>query len=129
MVDSGTYRITCNARAEDEGVYIFAKTPANRHKASAMVMVPVYGNKGGKIWEEALELLKSDSLPIAERAQKIREANNGNGYGWSAIELIVKVEKPRTTLSYGVSTWEETTGHHNQAQWFSACDFKLEKVE
>ena len=129
VVDSGTYRITCNARAEDEGVYIFAKTPANRHKPSAITMVPAYGNQGGKIWEEALDLVKSDSLPLAERARKIREANNGNGYGWSTIELIVKVEKPRTTLSYGVSTWEETTEHQNQAQWFSACDFKLEKVE
>lgn len=128
-VDSGTYRITCNARAEDEGVFIFAKTPANRHQPSAMVMIPAYGNEGGKIWEEALDLMKSDSLPVAERAKKIREANDGKGYGWSTVELIVKVDRRHTTLCYGVSTWEETTQTPNNAQWFSACDFKVEKIE
>ena len=129
VVDSGTYRITCHARAEDEGVFIFAKTPGDRLEPSAKVMIPVYGNEGGKIWEEALDSMKSDSLPIAERARKIREANNGKGYGWSTVELTVKVDRPRTTLRYGVSTWEHTTHQRNQAQWFSACDFKLEKVE
>lgn len=128
-VDSGTYRITCNARAEGEGVFIYAKTPANRHDASAMVMIPAYGNEGGKIWEEALDLTRNDSLPIAERARKIREANDGKGYGWSPVELIVKVDKRHTTLCYGVSTWEETTQTPNNAKWFSACDFKLEKIE
>ena len=128
-VDSGTYRITCNARAEGEGVFIYAKTPANRHGASAMVMIPAYGNEGGKIWEEALDLVKSDSLPIAERARKIREANDGKGYGWSPVEMIVKVDKRHTTLCYGVSTWEETTQMPNNAKWFSACDFKLERID
>lgn len=129
VVDSGTYRLTCNARAEGEGVYIYAKTPANRHEPTAITMIPVYGNEGGKIWEEALGLMENDSLPIAEQARKIREANDGKGFGWSKVELIVKVDKPKTTLCYGVSTWEEATKHPNYSKWFSACDFKLEKVE
>ncbi len=127
-VDSGTYRITCNARADGEGVFIYAKTPANRHDPSALAMIPAYGNEGGKIWEEALEQLKNDSLPIAEQARRIREANNGKGYGWYPVELIVKVDRRRTTLCYGVSTWEETTQTPNNAKWFSACDFKVEKL-
>ena len=129
VVDSGTYRITCNARAEDEGVFIYAKTPANSHKPAALVMIPACGNEGGKIWEDAQEQLKSDSLPIAERAMKIRNANDGKGFGWNPVELIVKVDRPRTTLCYGVSTWEETTQTSNHALWFSACDFKVEKIE
>lgn len=131
VVDSGTYRITCNARAENEGVFIYAKTPADRHDPNATTMIPVYGNEGGKIWEEAEEKLKIDTLSTLDRDyyKQIRKANNGKGYGWSTVELIVKVDRRRTTLCYGVSTWEETTQMINRAKWFSACDFKVEKVE
>lgn len=131
VVDSGTYRITCNARAEGEGVFIYAKTPANKHQPAAQVMIPAYGNKGGKIWEEAGQMLKIDtlSLPEKQRYKDIYEANDGQGYGWSEVEMIVKVDRPRTTLSYGVSTWEETTKTSNNATWFSACDFKVEKIK
>ena len=128
-VDSGTYRITCNARAQGKGVFIYAKTPADRHEPSAMTMIPVYGNEGGQIWEKAAAQMESDSLPIAERARNIRGANDGKGYGWSTVELIVNVDRPHTTLCYGVSNWEETTKTPNKAQWFSACDFKIERVE
>lgn len=129
-VDSGTYRITCNARADGGGVFIYAKTPANRHKPSALVMIPACGNEGGKIWEEAGEKMKADTISASERQRlkEIFEANGGKGYGWMQMELIVNVDQ-RSTLCYGVSTWDETTETPNHAHWFSACDFKLEKVE
>ena len=129
-VDSGTYRITCNARADGEGVFIYAKMPDDRHNPSALAMIPACGNEGGKIWEEAGEKMKVDTIPASERQRQkeIFEANGGKGFGWSQVELIVNVDK-RSTLCYGVSTWDETTETPNQAHWFSACDFKLEKVE
>lgn len=131
VVDSGTYRITCNARAEDEGVFVYAKTPADKHEPAALAMIPVYGNKGGKIWEEAKQMLTVDTLSVPEKQRytDIVEANDGQGFGWSEVELIVKVDRPRTTLCYGVSTWEETTQTSNNATWFSACDFKVEKIQ
>ena len=131
-VDSGYYRISCNARAEGEGVYIFASTPQRTSRPGtlpiAKVMIPVYGNEGGKIWEEARDLLNSDSLPVREHARRIREANNGKGFGWSQVEMLVHIEKP-TLLRYGITTDPKVTNEPYHAKWFSACDFKLEKVE
>ena len=97
---------------------------------SGMTEVPVYGNKGGKLWEEAGEKLMNDLISPAERQRctQIRDANEGAGYGWSPVEVIVKVDK-KTTLSYGLSTWEKITGKKNEATWFSACDFKVEKIK
>ena len=131
VVDSGTYRITCNARAEDCGAYIFAKTPFNNANTAALAMIPNFGNEGGKLWEEARDKMQCDSLSDSEREhyKKIFEANGGKGYGWSPVELIVEVKKPRTTLCYGVSTWRQTTKDSNYAKWFSACDFKVEKIK
>jgi len=44
-VDSGTYRISCNARADGGGVCLFATSPFNKYKATKMV--PASGKEGG----------------------------------------------------------------------------------
>ena len=126
-VDAGYYRISCNARAEGEGVYIYATTPSSTNRPLAKVMIPAYGNIGGKIWEEARKQLEADSIP-SERLQAIINANDGRGYGWSPVELYIRIEKP-DTLCYGVSTDQQFTGEPCNSEWFSACDFKVEKVE
>jgi phage shock protein PspC (stress-responsive transcriptional regulator) len=130
--DSGTFRITCNARAAGDGVFIYATIPSSPDKPLAQVMIPAYGSTGGKLWEQAQDyLLHLDQLndtTEAPRYRKISEANDGQGYGWSPVELIVRLEKP-DTLCYGVTTDPLFTGHSMDAQWFSACDFKVEKVE
>ena len=129
-VEPGTYRVSCNARCDGKGVFIYVKTPHNRNMSSAMTEVPVFGNKGGKLWEEAGEKLMNELISPAERQRctQIHDANEGAGFGWSPVEVIVKVDK-KTTLSYGLSTWEKITGKKNEATWFSACDFKVEKIK
>ncbi|MBR1933347.1 MAG: PspC domain-containing protein [Prevotella sp.] len=124
--DSGYFRISCNARAQGEGVYIYATTPSAGNRPLAKTMVPVYGNTGGKLWEEAREQLNDSAL--AQRARLIREANDGRGFGWSPVEVYVRLEHA-DTLCYGVSTDPAFTGEPYSSEWFSACDFKVEKVE
>ena len=126
-VNPGTYRISCNARADGGGVCLFATAFGGSYKV--MYMVPASGNEGGNIWEEAADMVKSDSLPLAERARKIRDANNGKGFGWNHVEFdTIEINAP-TTILYGISTDPDFTDVPCHAQWFSAADFKLERVD
>ena len=95
-VDSGTYRISCNARADGGGVCLFATAFDNALKATKMV--PASG-KGG-----------------------------GLGNGWQAVEMDVQIYGP-TTLRYGISTYPVFTEVPCHAKWFSAADFKLERID
>ena len=114
-VESGEYRISCHARAEGPGVFIYALIPDGDQKQVVMTEVPHYGNTGGELWEQADE--ESD----------IRKANDGKGFGWSKVEVLIQVDDAKE-LVYGISTDSSFTGKPNQAQWFSACDFKAERV-
>ena len=95
-VDSGTYRVSCNARADGGGVCLFATAFDNAVKAT--IMVPAYGKEGGL------------------------------GNGWQTVMLDINVYGP-TTLRYGISTYPVFTETPCHANWFSAADFKAEKLE
>ena len=95
-VDSGTYRISCNARADGGGVCLFATAFDNALKATKMV--PASGKEGGL------------------------------GNGWQTVEMDFDIYGP-TTLRYGISTYPVFTEEPCHAKWFSAADFKVEKVE
>ncbi len=95
-VDSGTYRVSCNARADGGGVCLFATAAFDKYKTTKMV--PASGKEGGL------------------------------GNGWQAVELEVKIDGP-TSLRYGISTYSPFTQVPCHANWFSAADFKLERVE
>ena len=95
-VDSGTYRVSCNARADGGGVCLFAAAFNNALKSTKMV--PASGKEGGL------------------------------GKGWRAVEMEVKIDGP-TTLRYGISTDPTFTEIPCHASWFSAADFKLERIE
>ena len=109
---------------------------------SCLCKIPHCGNTGGNIWEMlAMEAGRYNSNhsylkdPIlkelvhripAEDRQKILNANSRNGYGWSYVYIDdIRVSKP-TTIFYGIQVNDEetipTTG------WFSATDFKLERI-
>ena len=62
--------------------------------------------------------------------KEIVAANDGEGYGWSRLvfEPIV-ITKPNTALSYGLTSDSQFTGQTWLGQWFSACDFVVEKME
>ncbi len=95
-VDSGTYRVSCNARADGGGVCLFATTFDDAQKS--IKMVPVSFREGGL------------------------------GNGWQAVEMEVKIDRP-TPLRYGISTYPVFTQVPCHAKWFSAADFKLERIE
>lgn len=56
-------------------------------------------------------------------------ANKGKGYGWSFVYIdSIKVDNPHNTIFYGVTTDPAITGATPTTGWFSATDFKLEKI-
>ena len=65
--------------------------------------IPVYGNSGGE-------------MPNQDQ-------------GWSVVTIdSIEVSEARS-IGYGVSTDINLTQRPCRAQWFSACDFKLEKIK
>ena len=65
--------------------------------------IPVYGNRGGE-------------MPNQDQ-------------GWSVVTIdSIEVSSARS-IGYGVSTDQFLTQRPCRAQWFSACDFKLEKIK
>ena len=94
-VDSGTYVVSCNARADGGGVCLFATAFDNALKS--IKMVPASGKEGGL------------------------------GNGWQKVEMDIQIYGP-TTLRYGISTYSPFTQTPCHAKWFSAADFKLERV-
>jgi hypothetical protein len=129
-VEPGTYRISCNGRADSGGVMLFATAYNGSLKATYMIGASGIGEgrEGGPIWYDAAENMKSDSLPEAEQARKIHEANDGKGYGWSHTEIELEITEP-TTIHYGVSTDRAFTEVPCYASWFSVADFKLERID
>ena len=95
-VDSGTYRVSCNARADGGGVCLFATAFDNA--LQSWKTVPASGKEGGL------------------------------GNGWQKVEMDIQIYGP-TTLRYGISTHSPFTQTPCHANWFSAADFKVERVE
>ncbi|MBR1668223.1 MAG: PspC domain-containing protein [Bacteroidaceae bacterium] len=61
--------------------------------------------------------------------RRILGAHDGKGFGWSYIYIDnIKVDNPNNTIFYGVTTDESITGKPATTGWFSATDFKLEKI-
>ena len=128
-VTAGFYSITCNARAQGSGVFIFAATPSSV-KPLAQTMIPAFENEGGAIWEAARDSCYNDSVQGRLPRQNylaIRNANDGKGWGWNPVEVLVAVEKD-DSLFYGLTTDPVFTGVPHESEWFSACDFKLERI-
>jgi len=67
-----------------------------------------------------------DSVNITKGVIEPKEGGMGNG--WQTVEMEVKIDGP-TTLRYGVSAYPVFTQVPCHAKWFSAADFKLERVE
>lgn len=105
---NGTYKVTCRARTSGNGACILAETAEGTVKRE----IPNYGNTGGEIWQQA-------PAGSAER-----QANGGQGFGWSALELApIRVSDNRLTL--GFSNEPFVTGEEWTGTWFSVDDFRL----
>ena len=103
-VPNGKYYLTCTARGDGEGAYIFANGDT--------VQIKNFGNKGGEIWENA------------EEGSEEKLANNGEGFGWCTYKLPFIVYDNKLTL--GITTvcgYEDATEWNGC--WLSADDFGL----
>ena len=134
----GTYKLTVAVRANGRGAFVY--TLIDGHKQ--LQEIPVTGNVGGSIWQMAVDSLNhvgltnsSDedilrSKPTIDYFKEIAKANHGKGFGWSRLEFYpIKITKPHTIVNYGVTTDPDFTGQTWLGQWFSACDFIIERVD
>lgn len=131
-VAPGHYRLTCNARADNWGAFIYAATALGRDSIS----ITPLGNEGGNIWQMAVDYVAKVSdaeLNTTENGhlmKRISEANNGNGFGWTQTILKDIEVGPDSLVRYGVYADSElSVSDSNRFHWFSATDFKLEQVE
>ena len=128
----GHYRLTCNARADNWGAFIYAETAMGRDSIS----ITPLGNEGGNIWQMAVDYVAKVSeaeLNTTEKGhlmKRISEANNGNGFGWTQT-ILKDIEVGSDSLvRYGVyANSELSVSDANRFHWFSATDFTLTPVE
>ena len=128
----GHYRLTCNARADNWGAFIYAETAMGRDSIS----ITPLGNEGGNIWQMAVDYVARVSEAEINTTEKghlmkrISEANNGNGFGWTQTILKDIEVGPDSLVRYGVYADSELSeSDANRFHWFSATDFKLEPLE
>ena len=128
----GHYRLTCNARADNWGAFIYAETAMGRDSIS----ITPLGNEGGNIWQMAVDYVAK--VPEAEinttekghLMKRISEANNGHGFGWTQTILKDIEVGPDSLVRYGVyANSELSVSDANRFHWFSATDFTLTPVE
>ena len=126
--EAGRYRLTCVARSQGRGAFIYARTAAG---TKLLAEIPAYGNKGGEIYEQARLAWLADSLdtnPEADRLRQILYVHDGQGYGWSEVAIDDIVLESPDSVFYGVSTDQTFTGQPCTSRWFSVCDFQLTRV-
>ena len=132
----GRYRLTCAVRANGRGAFAYTLIDGKKQ----LQEIPATGNTGGGIWQAAVDSVDSirrttqpdeqGQWPVPEYINELVSANNGNGFGWCRLtfEPII-ITKPNTVVNYGVDTDPEFTGQTWLGQWFSACDFVVERIE
>ena len=125
----GRYKLTCAARANGRGAFVYTLIDGKKQ----LIEIPATGNTGGSIWREAKnEIERKDSTGIEPSgfAQEIARANGGMGYGWNHLEFNpIIITKPFTAVSYGLTSDPHFTGQTWLGEWFSACDFIIERLD
>ena len=155
-VEPGIYRLSAAVRANNTGRFIYLNGQSidpekgdTTQLPTLVKAIPVFGSAGGNIVEYAQNgsTLKGSTIDSNGEAfvydevvnelvsllspkdrQHISKANRKKGYGWSYIYIdSIRVAKP-SELFYGVTTDENITGSTATTGWFSASDFKLERI-
>ena len=121
----GVYKLTVAVRADGRGAFVY--TLLDGHKQ--LIEIPITGNTGGSIWQEAKEIQDKSDGEIPEDVQNIVGANDGKGYGWERLTFDKITIKQPAALKYGVTTDPSFTGQSWLGQWFSASDFQIERVD
>ena len=133
-LQSGTYRLTCAARADGTGACIYVIVGDQKPQFKE---IPATGNTGGDIWVEADRFvhyhkdvpIPSDSVAYGNKQCELVEVNNHKGYGWNRITFEpIRVTAP-TVIRYGLTSDDAFTGKTWLGKWFSATDFQITRVE
>lgn len=122
-ITPGIYALEAAVRTNGEGPEIYAFNSKGERLSASF---PVYANSGGEIWQEAMVRMENDSTLTGE-VKRIAEANRKRGHGWSRVR-IDNIEVTDSIIRYGVTNRNGATGYWN-GTWFSATDFKLNKVK
>lgn len=146
-VEPGIYRLSAAVRASNTDKYIYVYGQSINPETNDTTRLPVQlaeipnnGNEGGNIHEvigiDYGEVFTPDSVlkELVERRltpedrNKVWKANHQKGFGWNYVYVdSIRVEKP-SEIFYGVSTDKKLTGKPSTTGWFSATDFRLEKI-
>ncbi len=130
----GTYRLTCAARANGTGAFIYAIIGDQQPQFKE---IPATGDEGGDIWAEADiyvryhkdHAIPSDSVAYGNLQCKLVEVNWHKGYGWNRITFEpIRITKP-TVLRYGLTSDNDFTHSTWLGQWFSATDFEVVQIK
>ncbi len=106
---NGTYRLECVGRStgDEAGAVVFAFA-----KDSLRAEIPICGDLGGSVWEEA------------EEGSEIKNQNNGEGFGWNKV-VIDNIVVWSHSMLIGASTDPAITGYNWDGYWFSTDEFRL----
>lgn len=121
----GVYKLTVAVRADGRGAFVYTLLDGYKQ----LIEIPITGNTGGSIWQEAKEIKDKSDGEIPEDVQSIADANYGKGYGWERLTFDKITIKQPAALKYGVTTDPSFTGQSWLGQWFSASDFLIERVD
>lgn len=126
-LDAGKYNISCLARSSKDsyGVFLFVTVDKGDDHKKHLVAFPAFGNEGRQIYQDSTYCIPN--IGTAKNLEKAISANDSKGYGWAYL-TIKGIDIPSgATVRYGVSTDPEFTNETCNAEWLSACDFKVEK--
>lgn len=138
-VEPGVYELTAVGRCDGSGAFVYAVTRDSLY----LKEIPVCGDEGGNIWEEAVRMT-TDSLNASATAEKkeepvvrrtlseykeIAKAHKGKGYGWSRIRIGEIEVKEAGKVRFGVSNVPSFTDSPWHGEWLSAAEFQLTKVK
>ena len=130
----GRYRVSAVVRAKKtnsghSGLLVFAQVgDKNINKE-----IPADGDTGGNVWFSGLSRFSRKANAhegvLALDLNKA-SAHGGQGYGWNRIYLDdINVTGNNNSLTYGVTLAPEVALNSAEcSNWFSACDFIIERV-
>lgn len=133
----GRYRVSAVVRAKKtnsghSGLLVFAQVgDKNINKE-----IPADGDTGGNVWFSGLSRFSRKANAhegvLALDLNKA-SAHGGQGYGWNRIyldDITITDDTPNHALTYGVSFDRDVAMKNGESSnWFSACDFIVERVD
>ena len=130
----GRYRVSAVVRAKKtnsghSGLLVFAQVGDQTIRKE----IPADGDTAGNVWFSGLSRFsKSANAHEGVLALDLNKASahGGQGYGWNRIYLDeINVTGNNSSLTYGVTLAPDVALNSAEcSNWFSACDFIIERV-